>query len=94
MEQRSHILRRFVLLGGETYYARGGFQDFHSSHDTLEDAIASARVAENSPKYLDQIEWWQVWDCETNAVVAVSDGSAYGASDPWPKLDGPPANWP
>jgi hypothetical protein len=90
MEQRPHVLRRFVLLGGKNYYANGGFHDFRSSHDTLEDAVACARAAENAQDYGDEIQWWQVWDCEMNAVVAVSDEPAFGANDQWPELDEPP----
>jgi len=80
------VSRRFALLGGQSYYARGGFHDFLSSHDTIEAAVSEARRL-SSLRRIDEIEWWHVWDCSTNSVVARSDGQAYGASDDWPKLD-------
>ncbi len=87
MEPHPHVLRRFVLLGGETYYARGGFQDFISSHDTIGEAVTKAIAMEGERPEESSIEWWHVWDCETNAVVAASKYSAHGTRDPWPKLD-------
>lgn len=80
------VARRFVLLGGEDYYAAGGFNDFISSHDTLEDALKEARRLEGERK-IDSVEWWHVWDCSTNSVVAKSDHQAYGASNDGPTLD-------
>lgn len=81
------VARRFVLLGGEDYYATGGFNDFISSHDTLESALKEARFRE-SAKRSDCVEWWHIWDCGTNSVVAKSDHQAYGASNDGPTLDG------
>ena len=33
----------YVLFAGEDYYPRGGWLDFKSEHETLEDALAEAR---------------------------------------------------
>jgi hypothetical protein len=80
------IARRFALLGGQCYYARGGLHDFLSSHDTAEEAIQEARRL-SSLNTMDEIEWWHVWDCSTNSVAAMSESQAHGANDTWPKLD-------
>jgi hypothetical protein len=88
MDARPHVLRRFILLGGDTYYAAGGFNDFISSFDSLDDAVAEARLRE-SFRSIDSFDWWHVWDCVTNSVVAKSERQAYGASDDGPKLPAP-----
>jgi hypothetical protein len=88
MDSRPDVLRRFILLGGETLYAAGGFNDFISSHDSLNAAVAEARRLE-SLRSMSAIDWWHVWDCVTNSVVAKSEGQAFGASDDGPKLPAP-----
>ena len=80
------VARRYVLLGGEAYYAAGGFNDFISSHDTLDAATAEAARLEGL-KGFDAVDWWHIWDCVSNSVVAKSDSQAYGASDKGPTLD-------
>jgi hypothetical protein len=77
------IKRRFVLLGGETYYAKGGFCDFISSHNTLKEALLASDTA-TIGRYNESLEWWQVWDCETNSLVAWSECQAYGSEDGCP----------
>jgi hypothetical protein len=89
MDERPNVLRRFILLGGDTYYAAGGFNDFISSHDSLDAAVDEARRRE-SLRSMDAFDWWHVWDCVTNSVVAKSESQAYGASDDGPKLPAPP----
>jgi hypothetical protein len=89
MDERPNVLRRFILLGGETHYAHGAFNDYISSHDSLDAAVAEARRRE-SLRRMDAIDWWHVWDCDTNSVVAKSESQAYGASDDGPKLPAPP----
>lgn len=36
-------MKRFILFAGRKYYALGGWKDFESSYDTLEQAIAVGR---------------------------------------------------
>jgi hypothetical protein len=79
--------RPFLLFGGPCYYARGGFHDFISSHPTAKEAFEEAIRLESQNKS-DSVEWWQIWDCDTNSIVAVSGVTAYGADKPWPTLDG------
>ena len=89
MDERQDVLRRFILLGGDTHYAKGGFNDFISSFDYLDAAVAEARRLE-SLNGIDDIGWWHVWDCVTNSVVAKSESQAHGASDDGPELPAPP----
>ena len=89
MDERPDLLRRFILLGGQTHYAHGGFNDFVSSHDSVDAAVAEARRRE-SLRSMDSFDWWHVWDCVTNSVVAKSESQAYGASDDGPELPAPP----
>jgi len=78
--------RRFILLCGETYYARGGFHDFITSYDFLDDAMSTGRSLELSKDHNEAIEWWHIWDCEIKSVVACSESQAHGASDKAPTL--------
>jgi len=89
MDERPNVLRRFILLGGDTHYAAGGFNDFISSHDNLDAAVAEARRRE-SLRSMSAIDWWHVWDCVTNSVVAKSESQAYGVSGDGPELPAPP----
>lgn len=35
-------VKRFMLFGGDEYYAAGGFNDYLGSHATIEEATAAA----------------------------------------------------
>jgi flavin-binding protein dodecin len=90
MVERQDVLRRFILLGGDTHYAKGGFNDFISSHDSLDAAVAEARRRESLRSgSVSAIDWWHVWDCVTNSVVAKSESQAYGVSGDGPELPAP-----
>lgn len=56
--------KRFLLFAGEGHYAAGGWLDFQSSHDTLEQAKA---VAATVPSWT--MEWWHVVDATTGEIV-------------------------
>jgi hypothetical protein len=74
-------MKRYLIFGGENYYAKGGFHDFLSSHDNLG---AAALCAQQYDGY--DVEWWHIFDSETKTIVAHSDGQAYGADDAAPRL--------
>lgn len=87
MNNTYSVKRRYVLLGGQAYYATGGFNDFISSFDTLEEAQNEAiRLEELKGMY--SLDWWHIWDCENNSIVAKGKGVAYGADENGPRLDG------
>jgi hypothetical protein len=74
-------MKRFLVFGGEIYYAKGGFHDFLSSHDTLEAAVQCAQQYDDT-----DVEWWHIFDATTGTIVAHSDGEAYGTDDEAPHL--------
>lgn len=67
-----HKVKRFVFMGGDIYYASGGFRDYRGSYDTKEEA--EARMQE----FL-EVEGWGVWahvaDLETGEYWG--NGKAY-----------------
>jgi hypothetical protein len=74
-------MKRYLIFGGEIYYAKGGFHDFLSSHDSLSDAVLCARQYDDN-----EVEWWHIFDSEARTIVAHSDGQAYCADDEAPRL--------
>ncbi len=57
-------MERFLLFAGSVYYAAGGWKDFQSSHDTLEEAIKTAKAEHN------EYDWWHVVDTTTMTIVS------------------------
>lgn len=59
-------MKRFLLFAGYAYYPSGGWNDFHSSYDTQEEAsqkILSLIQHETS------LEWFHIIDLETGQKV-------------------------
>lgn len=65
-------MKRFLLFGGPTYYAGGGWNDFVSSHDTLEEAVEAADKLHE--QVVNDWDWWHVVDASLGQTVQ---------SDPW-----------
>lgn len=65
-------MKRFLLFGGDHFYARGGWVDFLDSYDTLEDAKDAGEAT------IDQ--WWNQWfhivDASSFTIVAWDAKSA------------------
>ena len=55
---------RYLLFGGEFYYAKGGGNDFIGSGYVIDD-IGGAED-------LDKFDWWHVFDTEDCKIVAAS----------------------
>ena len=55
-------LKRFLLFAGDNYYPTGGWRDFYSAHDTLDDAVLEAAN-------LQAIDWWHVIDSTSGEEV-------------------------
>jgi hypothetical protein len=72
-------MKRYLIFGGEIYYARGGFHDFLSSHDDLPTALS---CAEDDGRY----EWWHIYDSETKTIVAYANSQPYGEEYSKPSL--------
>jgi hypothetical protein len=75
-------MKRYLIFGGEIYYARGGFYDFLSSHDDLSAALSCAMEYTEDEHY----EWWHIYDSETKTIVAHANSQPYGAEDSKPSL--------
>ena len=63
-------LKRFLLFAGYDYYPTGGWADFMSSHETVEDAVIAV-AGMRSP-----MDWWHVIDLESGDK-AKSGGRQY-----------------
>lgn len=77
------MLNRFLVFGGPTYYAAGGFHDFLDSFADIDDALAFADEKRPVHPDIDRLEnvydWWHVFDSKTKQCVAASEFQAYGA---------------
>ena len=88
--------RRFLLLGGDDYYPGGGMFDFVASYDSLEEAVSWAVKPTDKqagePYKWHFLEWWHIWDCQINAVVAccTTENSNFTAADRAPIMDEKP----
>lgn len=56
------VVRRFVVLSGDHYYPNGGWDDYRSSHDTLDDARSAPAPG----------DWSQIVDLRTGKIVGGS----------------------
>lgn len=55
--------KKYLVFAGQHYYPSGGWDDFISSHSSLDEATDAAK------KEMDAFDWWQIVDCETCSVV-------------------------
>lgn len=69
-----------LLFAGETYYAKGGFNDFKGFFVDLESAmlVVDANVGDN---LYDVWDWWHIIDSTTLEVVARSGYQALGCNE-------------
>ena len=85
------MLNRFIVFGGPTYYAAGGFHDFLDSFADLDEAISFATETRPVHPDIDRLEnvheWWHVFDLEARQCVAASECQAYGAPRRAPNLE-------
>ncbi len=64
---------RYLLFGGDAFYAKGGGWDFLEASDSLE------RLLKQPAKYDDdELDWWHIFDTKVAKVV---QGSFYQAHD-------------
>jgi hypothetical protein len=62
---------RYLLFGGEFYYAAGGANDFLAYGNSVDDLMAMNF----------ETDWAHVFDAQTREIVAGSNTQAYGADD-------------
>ena len=65
-------MQRYILFGGQSYYACGGLHDYQGGFNTKAAAVSWAESDED-------FEWWHVLDRETMLCVAESPYQGYGA---------------
>jgi hypothetical protein len=56
-------MKRYLVFSGACYYANGGWSDFDSDHDTLEDANKARKLKH------DKNGWSEVVDSELRKAV-------------------------
>lgn len=82
---------RFLVFGGDVYYASGGFHDYMGSFDTLEEAErfanATHQVHPKIDRQEDNYEWWHIFDMAERRIVKHSEFQGYGAPNGPPRLD-------
>ncbi len=57
------MLKRYLVFAGSTYYPAGGWGDFRTSCDTVEEA------KDWLLKWNEDYDWWQIADAETLTKV-------------------------
>jgi len=63
---------RYLLFGGECYYARGGAHDLLGSGNSSDDLIKSEALNARD------IEWWHVYDTVERKIVCRSEAIPHG----------------
>ena len=66
-------MNRYVLFGGTTYYASGGWRDMQGDYVDLESAWAAAQELIQK----DWFDWWQIVDLNSRTVVSQSENQAH-----------------
>lgn len=62
---------RYMLFGGEIYYALGGGNDYIGQSDSLQEL-------KDYPS-LDDCGWWHILDTESGVISCGSEEQAYGS---------------
>lgn len=66
-------MKQFVLFGGCTYYASGGWLDQQGDYADLASAWAAAQTLMES----DWFDWWQIVDVDQGKIVSQSEHQAH-----------------
>lgn len=70
---------RYVLFGGDTYYAQGGIHDYLGESESL-DSLKDSEVLKNWGRR-DGLDWWHIYDIQERRIVAGTTQQAHGAPD-------------
>lgn len=65
-------MKRFIAFCGMEYYPNGGWEDFLSSHDTVDGAKCALLDFATEGNIMG---WWHIVDTETGEIVATSKGA-------------------
>tara|TARA_R110000787_G_C13145640_1_gene417825 strand:+ start:60 stop:308 length:249 start_codon:yes stop_codon:yes gene_type:complete len=80
-------MNRYILMGGEQYYARGGFHDFLSDHESVRCAEETGTMLINEER---RMEWFHVVDSETWKIVSGTKTQGLGA---WEAVEDSPESY-
>lgn len=72
-------MKRYVLFADDTYYPSGGWYDYVSSYDTVEEAVNEYRnnyVREHDNKDNPMYSWYHILDITTMAIIDEEDTQA------------------
>ena len=67
---------RYILFAGQSYYAKGGANDYAERYDTLDESIAKGEELIAKSQWSE--DWYHVFDVETGKIVAKTEYQAYG----------------
>ena len=73
---------KYLLFGGEQYYASGGANDFVAGSDNLLELVSKGQSlmgARPSDGWFSEFEWWHILDTESRKIVESSECKPYGA---------------
>jgi hypothetical protein len=68
---------RYLLFGGDAYYAQGGGHDFLGCGTSIDNLLASECLKDGNCN----IEWFHIFDTTTRKIIAGSKSQAHGAGD-------------
>ena len=70
---------RYLLFGGEIYYAQGGMNDYLGGAESL-DNLKDSEVLKNWGRQ-DGLDWWHIYDTQESCFVAGTTQQAHAAPD-------------
>jgi hypothetical protein len=65
-------MKRYMLFTGATYYPSGGWRDFNSDHDSMEQALDAAEDFRREREYGCEgwrMAWANIADAQTGGIV-------------------------
>lgn len=76
-------MKRYLVFGGQCFYARGGFKDLIADAQTASWGRARAleiiAEAQSPGSSSEPLEWWHVVDLHTGEIVDQSDETPLGS---------------
>lgn len=81
-------MKRYMLFAGDSYYAKGGMQDFIGTYDTLAEALLKSEgcweyCSVQEKEFWYEWDWYHVYDSHYGVIVSGTRYQAHGADDKW-----------
>jgi hypothetical protein len=71
-------MKRYLTFAGSCFYARGGFNDLAGEADSVAEAKIAALALMEEDHGSESVDWWQIVDIQTGAVVEASEATPLG----------------